>query len=110
MLELREYVDELGRSRYARWRETLDVTALVRVSVAVDRLSTGNLSNVKSVGAGVLELKIQFGPGYRVYFGRDGERLVLLLGGGTKRTQPEDIERARNAWRAYKWRKAEGDI
>jgi putative addiction module killer protein len=68
------------------------------------------LSNVKGVGSGVSELKLDFGPGYRVYFGRDGERLILLLGGGTKHQQQKDIEQAKASWLAYKRRKAAGDI
>jgi putative addiction module killer protein len=82
----------------------------VRITVALDRLGTGNLSNVKGVGSGVSELKLDFGPGFRVYFGRDGDRLILLLGGGTKRAQQKDIEQAKASWLAYKRRKAAGEI
>ena len=64
--------------------------------------SKDNLSNVKSVGEGVLECRIDFGPGYRVYFGRDGEALVILLAGGTKKRQQRDIDSARAYWRDYK--------
>lgn len=67
----------------------------------------GNFSNVKGVGAGVFEYKIDFGPGYRVYFGKDGDRLVILLGGGTKKTQDRDIVTVRARWQDYKKRKAE---
>ena len=65
-------------------------------------MEQGNFSNVKTVGEGVLEYKIDFGPGYRVYFGRDGERLVILLAGGTKKRQQRDIEMAAGYWRDYK--------
>jgi putative addiction module killer protein len=65
---------------------------------------------VKSVGSGVSELRIDFGPGFRVYMGRDGDRLILLLGGGTKHRQQQDIERAKAAWQAYKRRKALGEL
>ena len=65
----------------------------------------GNLSNTKSVGAGVFECRIDFGPGYRVYFGRDGGYLVILLGGGTKKRQQNDITAARSFWTDYKARK-----
>jgi putative addiction module killer protein len=65
-------------------------------------LSEGNLSNVKSVGGGVLEYRIEFGPGYRVYFGRDGETLVILLTGGTKRRRQRDIDAAHGFWQDYK--------
>jgi putative addiction module killer protein len=110
VFELREYVDELGRSRYEQWLATLEDTTRVRILRVLTRLEHGNLSNVKSVGSGVSELKIDFGPGFRVYIGRDGERLILLLGGGTKRRQQEDIDRAKASWQAYKHRKAAGEI
>jgi putative addiction module killer protein len=65
-------------------------------------MSAGNFSNAKSVGAGVLEFRIDFGPGYRVYFGHDGETLVILLTGGTKKRQQRDILAARAFWLDYK--------
>ena len=68
-------------------------------------MALGNLSNVKSVGAGVFERVIDFGPGYRVYFGKDGDRLVILLGGGTKKRQQADIADAQVLWTDYKLRK-----
>ena len=68
---------------------------------------TGNLSNTKRVGGGIQEYRIDFGPGYRIYFGRDGERLVILLGGGTKKRQRDDIHRAQNLWADYRRRKKE---
>jgi putative addiction module killer protein len=68
-------------------------------------MEQGNYSNVKSVGSGVHECRIDFGPGYRVYFGKDGEHLILLLGGGTKKRQQNDINNAIAAWRDYKNRK-----
>ena len=70
-------------------------------------MESGNFSAAKGVGAGVSELRLDFGPGYRVYFGRDGERLVVLLAGGTKRRQQADIEAARVLWAEYKRRKRE---
>jgi putative addiction module killer protein len=75
------------------------------VTVAIERLSDGNISNVKSIGEGAAELKINRGPGYRVYFGWDGKTLVILLGGGIKRKQQSDIESALRRWRDYKKRK-----
>lgn len=76
--------------------------------MALLRFAAGNLSHVKSVGQGVSELKIDFGPGYRVYFGRDGLELVILLGGGTKKGQQSDIEYAQVRWSDYKRRKKLG--
>jgi putative addiction module killer protein len=85
----------------------LNAVAAARVTVALTRLGQGNFSNVKSVGAGVYELKIDFGPGYRIYFGKDGERLVILLGGSAKKRQGAAIGTAKAAWDEYKRRKKE---
>jgi putative addiction module killer protein len=104
-MEIREYEDSEGRSPFAEWFDDLDAVAAAKVTVRLDRLEQGNASNVKGVGAGVFELKIDYGPGYRVYFGKDGEMLVVLLGGGTKRRQPRDIVAAQEHWRTYKDRK-----
>ena len=68
-------------------------------------MEQGNFSKTKGVGAGVYEYKIDFGPGYRVYFGRDGDRLVILIGGGTKKRQQNDILAAQACWIDYKRRK-----
>ncbi len=102
MIEIVEYVDSLGRSPFERWRLSLDDGTEARVSTAILRLAEGNLSAVKSVGAGVYELRMHFGPGYRVYFGKAGEKLVILLGGGTKLRQQKDIEVAHRLWNQYK--------
>lgn len=83
----------------------LDAAAAAKVAIALARLEQGNLSNVKAVGEGVLEYRINWGPGYRVYFGRDGEVLVILLMGGTKQRQQRDIERAKISWTDYKRRR-----
>ena len=80
----------------------LAAVARAKVTRAIARLELGNVSNVKSVGEGVLEFRIDFGPGYRVYFGRDGEALVILLTGGTKKRQQRDIDAARAYWQDYK--------
>ena len=68
-------------------------------------MESGNLSNIRGLGSGVLERRINVGPGYRVYFGRDGDTLIVLLGGGTKDRQQRDIEDARQLWQEYKRRK-----
>lgn len=105
VIEVREYVDAEGRSPYAKWFDNLTAAAAAKVTIAVTRMHQGNLSNTKSVGTGVHECRIDFGPGYRVYFGRDGDRLVILLGGGTKKRQQTDIGRAQALWADYKQRK-----
>ena len=105
MIELRGYIDENGSRRFAEWLEGLDAAAAAKVTVALARIEQGNLSKVKGVGSGVFEYKIDFGPGYRIYFGKDGERIVVLIGGGTKKRQRQEIAAARECWAAYKRRK-----
>lgn len=102
---LQEFEDENGRRPFGVWFKTLDVMAAARVQRALTRLEVGNISNVKGVGAGVFELKVDFGPGYRVYFGKDGSEVVILLGGGTKKRQDRDIQTAHTLWQNYKSRK-----
>ena len=105
MIDVREYIDPHGRSPFQQWFEDLDARAAAKVTVALARLQQGNVSNVKGVDGGVLELRIDYGPGYRVYFGKDGEHLVILLGGGTKKRQNRDIQTAQDFWTTYKARK-----
>ena len=107
VIELREYLDDRGRSPFADWFRRLDGSAALRVRVALGRMRAGYLHSVKGVGGGVLEYRMHTGPGYRIYFGRDGNTLVILLGGGTKRRQSADIAAARNRWASYLQRKAE---
>ncbi len=107
MVEVREYLDTHGKSPFAKWFNRLNATTAVRVTIALTRVELGNLSDHKSVGAGVWELRLDFGPGYRIYFGKDGDRLIILLGGGTKKRQQKDIESAKLLWLDYKKRKRE---
>jgi putative addiction module killer protein len=102
MPEIRYCLTTGGLSPFAEWFAGLDPVARARITRAVTRLEQGNYSNVKPVGEGVLEYRIDFGPGYRVYFGRDGDDLVILLTGGTKKRQQRDIERAHDFWRDYR--------
>jgi putative addiction module killer protein len=104
MIRIEEYVAD-GTSPFRRWFDDLDAQAAAFVTAAIERLGEGNTSNVKSIGEGAAELKINRGPGYRVYFGWDGKTLVILLGGGTKRRQQNDIDAALRRWRDYKKRK-----
>ena len=105
MIEVREYLTGEGRSPYAKWFDRLNVVAAVKVVTAIHRLEQGNFSNVKGVGAGVMEYRINYGPGYRIYFGKDGSRLVILLAGGAKKRQDADIKAAQAYWQDYKRRK-----
>jgi putative addiction module killer protein len=85
----------------------LNPEAAAKVAIALTRLAAGNFSNVKGVGSGVFEYRIDFGPGYRIYFGKDGELLVIVLGGGSKKRRQHDINAALANWRDYKRRKKE---
>ena len=105
MVEIREYTNPDGGSPFADWFNDLDAQAAAKVATALIRMEQGNSSNAKGVGAGVLEYRLDFGPGYRIYFGKDGERLVILLAGGTKKRQQRDIEAAQARWEDYKQRK-----
>lgn len=73
--------------------------------MAFERIANGHTSAMKALGEGVSEYKIDFGQGYRVYFGKDGDRLVILVGGGTKKRQQQDISRAKAFWQDYKRRR-----
>ncbi|MGH9735385.1 MAG: type II toxin-antitoxin system RelE/ParE family toxin [Candidatus Acidiferrales bacterium] len=105
MIEVREYLDRRGHSLFATWSDSLNEEAATKVAASLARIQQGNFSNAKGVGAGVYECRIDFGPGYRIYFGKDGERLVILLGGGTKKRQQMDISTALARWQDYKQRK-----
>ncbi len=103
--ELEEYTTDDGRTPFSDWlRKVRDRNARVRVRVRLDRLSLGSFGDCKSLGDGLHELRIDHGPGYRVYFGRVGDRIVLLLCGGSKKTQTRDIEVAQSFWQDYKRR------
>lgn len=105
MIEIREYTNPDGHSPFADWFDDLNALAAAKVTTALVRVEQGNFSNAKSVGASVLEYRVNFGPGYRIYFGRDGDQLVILLAGGTKKRQQRDIEEAKALWDDYKQRK-----
>jgi putative addiction module killer protein len=105
MLEIRYYVTADGRQPFAEWFANLEPVTRAKIARGVARMEQGNLSNVKPVGAGVLEYRIDFGPGYRVYLGRDGETRVILLIGGSKKRQQRDIKDASAFWQDYKQRK-----
>jgi putative addiction module killer protein len=101
-LPVLEYLGRSGSSPFAEWFTTLDGCAAAKVTTALRRLEFGNFSNVKGVGAGVFEFRVDFGPGYRIYFGKDGES---ILAGGTKKRQDRDIANAHERWVDYKSRK-----
>lgn len=102
MPEIRYYVASRGQQPFDEWFADLEAVARAKVTRAIVRLEQGNFSNVKSVGEGVFEYRINFGPGYRVYFGQDGPTLVILLTGGTKKRQQRDVDAAHAYWWDYK--------
>jgi putative addiction module killer protein len=101
---LREVTDDDGRSAFGEWLDQLDVVPAAKVRVALARMSQGNLSAVKWF-RGIGEYKIDFGPGYRIYFAQEGKTILLLLAGGTKKQQQRDIEAAILQLAAYKARR-----
>jgi putative addiction module killer protein len=105
MLITKEYVDQDGQSAFAKWFEKLNSEAAAKITTAIYRLEQGNFSRVESVGEGVHEYKVDFGPGYRIYFGKDGAEIIILLYGGSKKGQSKDIKLAKEKWTEYKRRK-----
>jgi putative addiction module killer protein len=105
------YEDENGRQPFAIFFNRVSGTAAAKVAGAITRLRAGNTADSKSVGKGVSELRINWGPGYRLYYGWDGDKLIILLSGGAKKTkkqQSADIEKAQGFWADYKKRKRKG--
>ena len=102
IIDVLEYLTPEGRNPFRDWLETLsDRDARSRIRVRLNRVRLGNFGDCKSVGRGVSELRIPYGPGYRIYFGRQGSALVILLCGGDKRTQASDIENAQTRWQDF---------
>lgn len=103
--DLQIYVTEDGRAPFSEWLASLrDIKTRAKIRVRLDRVSLGNLGDCRGVGDGVQELRIDYGPGYRVYFGQAGTAIVLLLCGGDKSTQANDIERVKRYWSEYRRR------
>jgi putative addiction module killer protein len=100
-----EYVRGDGTNPYRKWFDNLHAQAAAKVATAVIRLELGNTSRVKWIGT-IGEYRMDWGPGYRIYLGKDGSGLIVLLGGGTKQRQDVDIQRAKALWAEYKARKA----
>ena len=100
-----EYIGADGSNPFRTWFGGLDPHAAAKIATATLRLEMGNTSNVKWIGL-IGEYRIDWGAGYRIYLGKDGDALIILLGGGTKKRQHVDIERAKALWSEYKNRKA----
>ncbi len=105
--EIRRYITPDGRIPFTDWLNSLrDSGARFRINSRLKRVGLGNLGDYKSVGAGVFELRIDYGPGYRIYFGQVGKTVVLLLCGGDKSTQARDIVKAKEYWADYEKRES----
>jgi putative addiction module killer protein len=103
--EIRVYSDAGGRKPFTRWLERLrDRQAVARIAVRIDRLAIGNSGDYRELGGSICELRVDWGPGYRVYFARTGKVVLLLLCGGDKTTQQRDIERAKAYLEDYRLR------
>ena len=103
--ELELYVTEEGRAPFTEWLDSLrDKRGRVKIRTRLDRVQLGNFGDGAGVGEGVNELRINFGPGYRVYFGQAGTKVVLLLCGGDKSTQTQDILQAKSYWKDHQKR------
>jgi putative addiction module killer protein len=106
-MRVAEYLRADGSNPYRTWFDRLDAQAAAKVATATLRLAMGNTSSVKWIGV-VAECRIDWGPGYRIYLAKDGDALIILLGGGTKARQQADIERAKAMFAEYKARKRAG--
>jgi putative addiction module killer protein len=100
-LTIREYVSPDGGSYFREWLDSLTVPVRARIQARILRFETGNLGDHQSVGEGVWEARIMFGAGYRIYFGKEGRSIILLLLGGDKSSQAGDIRKARQLWKEY---------
>ncbi len=113
MIEIEEYLDESGQSPFADWFNDLDPRAAAKITMALERIERGLLGDVRPVGKGVSERRIDYGPGYRIYFGsvrqKGTTKIVILLCGGTKRRQQKDIETAKSNWKTFKARRRKGE-
>jgi putative addiction module killer protein len=94
-IKIHQYISELKNNPFEKWFNKLNPIAAAKIATALYRLEQGNFSNVEGVGEGVFEYKLNFGPGYRIYFGQDGDELIILVGGGTKKLQTKDIQNAK---------------
>jgi putative addiction module killer protein len=103
-MKVQEYIKEDGSNPYQKWFDSLDTQAAAKVTVAIARLELGNTSNVKWFD-GIGEYRINWGAGYRIYLAQEGKELIILFGGGTKKKQQADINKAKELYQEYKERK-----
>ncbi len=99
---LREFVDANGRNRFREWLEGIrDIRTQYVIDARLTRIANGNMGDCKAAGEGVMEFRIHYGPGYRIYFGQEGKNVVILLVGGDKKSQRRDIVLAKTLWRNF---------
>ena len=101
MIRIVRYITPRGRDYFGEWFDDQPTEVRARIQARLDRIEVGNFGDHRLLKGGIVELRLDFGPGYRVYFGRDAQMLVILLAAGTKRRQSRDIERARRHWQQY---------
>lgn len=103
--EIRNYLTVDGKNIFDEWLDSLrDRRAKAKIRARLDRVEDGNLGDCKSVAEGVFELRIDYGPGYRIYFGKENIIIILLLCGGDKSTQKQDVDKAQEYWKDYRSR------
>lgn len=104
-MEIQEYIREDGSNPYKEWFDSLDIQAASKVAIVRSRLEQGNTSNIERLGDGISERKIDWGPGYPIYLTQEGKQLIILFGGGVKKNQQADIDKAKQLYQEYKERK-----
>lgn len=97
-----EYVDERGNCPFRDWFDSLDPVSAARAAAYLERVVQGNHSNVFPIGSGLSEIKLDYGPGYRIYYGKEEDYILILLGGSSKKDQKKAIDRAKNLWEEHK--------
>ncbi len=107
-LTIREYLSADGRNYFREWLDTLTVPVRARIQARILRFEIGNLGDHKTVGGGLWEARVMFGSGYRIYFGKKGRSIILILLGGAKSSQTRDIRKAQLLWKEYLEEKQNG--
>jgi len=104
-MEIREYASRDDKTPFTDWLKKLrDRKACQKIHIQIDRLRLGNAGDYKSLGDGIYELRIHYGPGYRIYYGKEGNKIILLLCGGNKASQRQDVNLAKQYWADYRRR------
>ncbi len=96
------FTTQKGREPFSEWFQSFSKDIQARIILRINRIKNGNFGDYKNLGDEIFELKINFGSGYRIYFGKDGDELIILLCAGSKKTQRQDIQRAKDYWLEYK--------